>query len=127
MSDKNPHAVALGRLGGKTVTEKKRAHLARIAKAGAAARWRKAKAVATAASAGVVLLSLTTLAAAQPPAPPTPAPPRVVIIRQPQPWTGYYIKDQLGRPIPVTPVFVIPAAPPPAPAPAEPCRRFFCE
>ena len=41
MKPKNPHAVALGRLGGKVVTEKKRAHLARIAKLGAAARWKR--------------------------------------------------------------------------------------
>lgn len=41
MSEKNPHAVALGRLGGRTMTEKRRAHLARIAGLGAAARWGK--------------------------------------------------------------------------------------
>jgi hypothetical protein len=41
----------------------------------------------------------------------------------------YYIKDSTGFPIPVVPVFVIPVAPPPSPAPvAKPaCYRFFCD
>jgi hypothetical protein len=41
----------------------------------------------------------------------------------------YYIKDQTGVAIPVTPVFVVPIAPPPSPAPvATPaCYRFFCD
>jgi hypothetical protein len=41
----------------------------------------------------------------------------------------YYIKDQTGVAIPVVPVFVVPIAPPPSPAPvAKPaCYRFFCD
>lgn len=43
--EKNAHAVALGRRGGKVVTPAKREHLARIASLGAQSRWAATKPV----------------------------------------------------------------------------------
>jgi hypothetical protein len=46
------------------------------------------------------------------------------------PFPQFYIKAQDGSAIPVTPVFVVPVAPPvsaPRPRATAPCQRFFCE